>query len=183
MVPKRPWYRINMRYLIVLLGLLIITFFGTDQGKSPKEKPVYDFDSNRTYLVLAAIDGDTLIIETETGEEKVRLIGIDTPEVDPARGGPECYGAEASKRTKELTSQKTVTIELDESQGMRDTYGRLLAYVRLPDGSLLNEVLVAEGFAREYTYNQPYRYQKEFKQAQKLSQSEKSGLWADCFDN
>jgi micrococcal nuclease len=87
---------------------------------------------------------------------------------------------EASKRTKELTENQSVTIELDQSQGTRDKYERLLAYVRLSDGKLLNEILVAEGYAREYTYNKPYAYQKELKDAEASARTEKKGLWGAC---
>jgi micrococcal nuclease len=170
-----------MKYALILIGLLVTVFFGADYRHTPKaEVSTEDYDIGGTYAVLAVIDGDTLTIETETGAENVRLIGIDTPEVDPNRGGPECYGAEASKRTKELTEQQSVTIELDESQGTRDKYERLLAYVRLTDGRLLNEVLVAEGYAREYTYNKTYAYQKELKAAEASARAEKKGLWGGC---
>ncbi len=169
-----------MRYFLVLIALVLTTFFGTNYNDKQQDKTTPSFDTGKEYSVLAAVDGDTLIIKTETGEEKVRLIGIDTPEVDPNRGGPECYGEEASKRTKELTTKQKVTVELDESQGTRDTYGRLLAYVRLPDDSILNQKLIVEGYAREYTYNKPYRYQKEFRSSEETAQNQNIGLWGAC---
>jgi micrococcal nuclease len=172
---------VHMKYALILIGLLLTAFFGTDYSHAPKAEVTTDESViGGTYIVLSVIDGDTLTIETKAGAEKVRLIGIDTPEMDPNRGGPECYGAEASKRTKELAEQQSVTIELDESQGTRDTYGRLLAYARLSDGRLLNEALVAEGYAREYTYNKPYAYQKELKSAEASARAEKKGLWGAC---
>lgn len=167
--------------MLILIGLVLAAFFGTDYSHAPQAEMIpVESSIDGTYTVIAAVDGDTIIIKTEAGEENVRLIGIDTPEVDPNRGGPECYGMEASKRTKELTENQSVTIELDQSQGTRDKYERLLAYVRLSDGKLLNEVLVTEGYAREYTYNKPYAYQKELKDAEVSARTEKKGLWGAC---
>ncbi len=170
-----------MKYLLILIGLVLTAFFGTNYNDTFQKNTlsVEPFVKG-TYLVVTVIDGDTLMIETKDGVEKVRLIGIDTPEVDPNRGGPECYGTEASMRTKELTEQQLVTVEYDESQGVRDNYGRLLGYVRLSDGKLLNEMLVAEGYAREYTYNKPYAYQTELQTAQATARKEKRGLWGAC---
>jgi micrococcal nuclease len=169
-----------MRYILILAGLILTTLFGAEYSNTTQKEAPVEFQANETYPVLAAIDGDTLIIETKSGEEKVRLIGIDTPEVDPNQGGPECYGIEASRRTKELTEQQRVTIELDESQGTRDVYGRLLAYVHLSDKSILNQTLIAEGYAREYTYNKSYRYQQEFRASEKTARNQNTGLWSAC---
>jgi micrococcal nuclease len=170
-----------MKYVLILIGIVLATLLGSDLDNKPqKEALVAEPVIAGTYPVVAVIDGDTLIIKTKDIEEKVRLIGIDTPEVDRNQGDPECFGTEATKRTKELTYQQTVTIELDESQGTRDMYGRLLAYVRLSDGRLLNEILVADGYAREFTYNKPYLYQKELRAAEVSARSQQKGLWGAC---
>lgn len=90
----------------------------------------------------------------------------------------ECFGREASARAKEILAGQKVTLELDGSQDERDKYGRLLAYLFLPDGQNFNELMIAEGYAYEYTYFLPYKYKAQFKEAQKLAEAINRGLWA-----
>ena len=131
------------------------------------------------YNVIKITDGDTLHLAMEGRDESVRLIGINTPETVDPRRTVECFGKEASERMKEIAKGKIVRLEYDESQSLRDTYGRLLAYVYLEDGQMINRKMIAEGYAYEYTYLTPYRYQEEFRELQKLAQGAKRGLWAE----
>lgn len=128
--------------------------------------------------VVRVVDGDTVIVRIDGTDQTLRLIGIDTPETVDPRTSVQCYGAEASKRAKELLSGRTVTIETDTTQGTRDTYGRLLAYVHRDDGLFFNRYMVEEGYAHEYTYDQPYKYQEEFQQAERQAQAAGKGLWS-----
>lgn len=130
------------------------------------------------YKVTKVTDGDTIHIMMGDQDDTVRLIGINTPETVDPRRAVECFGKEASTRMKDLTQGKIVRLEYDSSQALRDTYGRLLAYVYLEDGQMVNRKMVAEGYAYEYTYMMPYQYQKEFRQLQNLAQSAQRGLWA-----
>jgi micrococcal nuclease len=124
--------------------------------------------------VTRVVDGDTLDVASG---ERVRLIGIDTPEV---YGEVECYGPEATQRAIDLASLQHVRLETDPSQDRYDRYGRLLAYVWLDDGRMLNEILVAEGLAREYLFREPYRYRDRFLVAQGIARIEGHGLWGAC---
>lgn len=137
-----------------------------------------DSTDEKTYKVLDVVDGDTIKIDYEGNKETVRLIGVDTPEsVDPNKD-VQCFAIEASNKTKELVSNKNVIIEFDNSQGERDKYGRLLLYVYIPDtGEMLNENLIKEGYAFEYTYNKAYKYQKDFKSAEEFARENSKGLW------
>ena len=130
------------------------------------------------YAVIKVVDGDTLAVDMDGMIETIRLIGINTPETVDPRKTVECFGVEASKKAKELLSGKRVRIEKDPTQGERDKYGRLLAYVYLENGLFFNKYMVAEGYAYEYTYNMPYTYQSEFKAAQASAEANKKGLWA-----
>jgi len=130
---------------------------------------------NKRYKVVKVVDGDTIKIEYEGGEESVRLIGIDTPEVSDS---VECFGEEASEKMKELVDGKSVNIMFDSSQGYKDKYGRLLLYIWV-DKSFINKKMIADGYAYEYTYSTPYIYQTEFKSAQKSAQEDEKGLWGD----
>ena len=110
--------------------------------------------------------------------KKQSAIGIDTPETVDPRKSVQCFGREASNKAKELLGGKKVRIELDASQGERDKYGRLLAYLYRDDGIFYNRYMIEQGYAHEYTYNIPYKYQAEFKTAQKAAQTAHIGLWS-----
>ena len=155
--------------------------------------PIHLFPENATttaittdtyYPVTKVVDGDTLGVHIDGKNVTIRLIGLDTPEsVDPRRP-VQCFGKEASDKAKQILSGSSVRIETDPSQGAYDKYGRLLAYVYVPAGSkqegiLFNEYMIREGYGHEYTYNIPYKYQKEFKEAETKAREEKKGLWAD----
>jgi len=130
------------------------------------------------YPVTKAVDGDTIAVNMNGKNETIRLIGLDTPETVDPRKPVQCFGEEASKKAKEILTGKSVRIEIDSSQGELDKYGRLLAYVFMENGVLFNQLMISEGFGHEYTYNLPYKYQEEFKQAEHDAREEKRGLWA-----
>src|SRR5690606_19653965 len=90
-------------------------------------------------LDIAAADGDM-------ATTRIRLIGVDTPETQHPTGGPMYYGQEATDFAKRLAEGRQVTVLLDTVSDERDRYGRLLAYVVLPDGRVLNEVMIREGY-------------------------------------
>jgi endonuclease YncB( thermonuclease family) len=129
------------------------------------------------YEVVKVVDGDTVDVEIEGEVNRLRLIGIDTPETVDPRKPIQCFGKEASKKAEELLFGKLVVLEPDESQGERDKYGRLLRYVILSDGTNFNKYMISEGYAHEYTYDEPYKYQTEFKAAQEKAIIGEKGLW------
>ena len=131
------------------------------------------------YKVTKVVDGDTIQIDINGTLEKLRLIGINTPETVDPRKPVECFGKEASAETHKLADGKIVRLEYDNSQSLRDAYNRLLVYVYLEDGEMINRKLVAEGYAYEYTYMTPYKYQKEFRDLQNFARTQGRGLWAD----
>lgn len=135
------------------------------------------------YEVTKVSDGDTIHIMMDGRDEKVRLIGINTPETVDPRRPVECFGKEASARMKELVGGKIVRLEYDDTQSVRDAYNRILAYVYLEDGQMINRKMIAEGYAYEYTYLTPYKYQKEFRELQLLAKTGERGLWAPATCN
>ncbi len=130
------------------------------------------------FLVTGVVDGDTVTIDIDGKSETLRLIGINTPETVDPRKPVECFGKEASNKAKQVLEGKMVRIENDITQGERDKYGRLLVYIFLEDGTSFNKYMIDEGYAYEYTYNLPYKYQQDFKQAQRNAQGAQKGLWA-----
>lgn len=149
-----------------------------DQPKQTPSAPVQAQPQFQYYAVTEVVDGDTLKINMNGTIETLRLIGIDTPETVDPRKPVQCFGVEASNRAKALLSGQKVRIESDPTQDTRDKYGRLLAYIYRDDGLFFNKAMVADGYAYEYTYDKPYKYQAEFKAAQLAAQSVGKGLWS-----
>lgn len=128
--------------------------------------------------VIDVVDGDTLDVIFDGRRERVRLIGLNTPEsVDPRRP-VQCFGVEASGFTKSLALDQSVFLEFDNSQGERDQFDRLLGYVWLADGRLLNLELIGNGYAAQYTFNSPYRYRDLFREAERNAKATEAGLWS-----
>lgn len=138
-------------------------------------------NESTSYEVLSVIDGDTIVVAINGDKDTVRILGINTPETKTAPQGEECFGAEASTEAKRLLQGALVTLETDSSQDTRDKYNRLLAYVGLPDGRDFGQVLVADGFAYEYTYlGKKYKNQTQYQQAEAVAKAGKAGLWGVC---
>ncbi len=130
------------------------------------------------YSVSSVVDGDTVKVNINGTVETLRLIGMDTPETVDPRKPVQCFGKEASNKAKELLIGKKIRIEKDSTQGELDKYGRRLAYIYREDGLFYNKYMIEQGYAHEYSYNTPYKYQAEFKAAQKLAQANLRGLWS-----
>ncbi len=128
--------------------------------------------------VVKVVDGDTIDVMENGMKVRVRLIGINTPETVDPRRIVECFGKEASQKTKGLLSNGIVKLVGDLSQGDTDKYDRRLAYVFTSDGTFVNLELVKQGYAYEYTYRTPYKYQTEFREAERNAREAGRGLWA-----
>lgn len=129
------------------------------------------------YEVVRVVDGDTIVVKYNGVDEKVRLIGIDTPEsvhADESKNTKE--GVMVSDYTKKMLTGKKVGLEFDVSK--RDKYGRLLAYVYL-DGEMYNKILLKEGYARVATYPPNVKYVDEFVKLQKEARENNKGLWQE----
>jgi micrococcal nuclease len=141
----------------------------------------------RQFAVAKVVDGDTLDIDipdaSASGGQayshtRIRLWGIDTPETKDPRTGPMYFGKEASDFATKLALGKQVTIYLEKEKNSRDKYHRLLAYIQLPDGTFLNEILLSEGYAYADLRFKHGLYNK-YKQLESVARSQKKGLWAN----
>lgn len=130
------------------------------------------------YSVVEVVDGDTVKLNINGKQETLRLIGLDTPETLDPRKPVQCFGKEASNKAKELLNGKKVRLEKDSTQGELDKYGRTLAYIYREDGLFYNEFMIKAGYAHEYTYNTPYKYQAQFKADEKYARENQLGLWS-----
>lgn len=177
----------DSRRVIASIGLvvaIVLAIVGNIEKRAMREAPraalvAQVANTPDTYTVAKVVDGDTLDIVMTGKAVRVRLIGLDTPEIVDPRKPVQCFAREASGKAKQTLNGQSVRIETDPSQDTYDTYGRLLAYVYLSDGILFNKYMVAEGYGHEYTYRLPYKYQADFKAAEKSARENKKGLWAD----
>ena len=132
--------------------------------------------------VIRVIDGDTIEIE---GKQKIRYIGMNTPELHDPRRPVECFGQVASDENKKLVEGKEIYIQRDVSE--TDKYKRLLRYVWINDPStatdetiFVNDYLVRQGFAQVSTYPPDVKYVSQFLEAQKEARENNRGLWKEC---
>jgi micrococcal nuclease len=172
----------NLRFIqAVILSVAALAYVGAKYIATPKAAAAGD----ESYYVLRVVDGDTLKL---SGGERVRLIGIDTPEVfyssklsrDAKNSGSDTatiqkMGKEASDFTKKLCSGKMVRLEYDVQR--RDKYDRLLAYVYLEDGTFVNARIIEEGYAQVMTVVPNVKYAELFLRLQKDARDAHRGLW------
>lgn len=127
-------------------------------------------------LVAQVIDGDTIRVRRGDKRETVRLIGVDAPETKHPDKPVEPWGPEAAAFARAMLEGKWVTLEYGDG-ARRDRYRRTLAYVRLADGTLFNEILVRTGNARAYT-RFPFAYSDQFRAAEREARAARRGLWS-----
>ena len=123
--------------------------------------------------VERVIDGDTILLD---GGERVRLIGVDTPETVHPSKPVEYFGKEASAFTRSMAEGKRVRLEYDWQR--QDRYGRTLAYVFLEDGRLLNAEIVRQGYGHAYT-RFAFQRMEEFRALEREARENGRGLWAE----
>ncbi len=125
--------------------------------------------------LVRIVDGDTIVVNVQGLEYKVRYIGMDAPEIAGSGRAPEYFGKEAAQKNRELLEGKTITMERDISE--TDAFGRLLRYVWAGD-VMVNAELVRLGYARAHTYPPDVKYQDSFRQLEKEARENKRGLWS-----
>lgn len=131
------------------------------------------------YSVTRFVDGDTITIDMNGTKETIRMIGVDTPETHKPNTAVQCYGPAASAFTKNLIGANKVRLEADPTNQNRDRYDRLLRYVYLPDGKLISQELIANGFGFAYTLF-PFTKAADFVQAEDAAKQANKGLWGNC---
>lgn len=171
---------------IVAIAAIVVAVAATRVGGASSLARVRAGAASAT--VVRVIDGDTVDVRLDSGDtERVRILGIDTPEVADPRRPVQCFGPEASARTKELLPPgRVVILEGDPTQDERDRYGRRLAHVffGIPaegGGASVNvgATLVAEGYARHYVYQRtPTVHGTEYAAAEATARASGAGLWS-----
>ncbi len=156
-----------------LFFVLLNILFGARGNFVPNSSVIGVATDSAKIIVSHVTDGDTIRLQSG---EKVRLIGIDTPETVDPRRAVGCFGKQASEFTTAKLLNQEVVLEKDVSE--TDRYGRLLRYIWL-QGELFNEILVRQGYAYAVSYPPDVKYQTRLKAAQILAQKEKLGLWSE----
>lgn len=195
MSPKKYIPLVFVAFIIFSLGFASSTLFAPkkviDQNKnnlnqeSPTQGQIKSYSTSQNLnesqnqdqsqvLVKRVVDGDTIEIE---GGQKIRYIGIDTPETIHPDKPVQCFGIEASLKNKEMVEGKLVRLEKDVSE--TDKYGRLLRYVYIGD-TLINDFLVRQGFANSSTYPPDIKYHDQFHKAEEEARGNNRGLWSNC---
>src|SRR6185295_13645718 len=171
--------------LLALASLLAVISPSLERAPSPSGPSPYPLPGGeRGELggeVVRTVDGDTIYVRLATGVEKVRYIGVDTPEVHHPTRGEEPGGREAAVVNRRLLGDRPVRLETDVQ--LRDRYGRLLAYVwaRRPDGGLVmvNAELVRLGYAAVMTVPPNVRHAALFRRLAAEAREQHRGLWAE----
>ncbi|MDQ2973749.1 MAG: thermonuclease family protein [bacterium] len=131
------------------------------------------------YKVLSVADGDTIVIDMNGIEERIRLVGVDTPETHHPELPVQCFGEAASTYTKTLLEGKSVRLEADSQGTNRDRYQRLLRYVYTNDNTLVNLSLIEQGYGFAYL-GFPFDKMDKFAAAEKSARQNNKGLWSGC---
>ena len=158
--------------LRVFFFLAVWLFVFSPESALAQQKP-------RLLEISKFVDGDTFWVMNEKGvKEKIRLIGIDTPEARrTGRAEIEYFGKEASDYVKRILTGRKVRLEYDVER--YDRYKRTLAYVYLDDGTFLNALLVKEGYATAATFPPNVKFADLFSKLQREARSKRRGLWAE----
>lgn len=144
--------------------------------ENDSSEPTFTVDTAHA-VVPSAPDGDTIHAIVDGNQYTVRIIGIDTPETVDPRKPIQCFGSQASDRTKGELTGEVVTLTPDPTQGDKDKYGRLLRYVNLADGTDWGAQLIKEGLAREYKYKTVYERRSTYLGLQDEARRNGTGGW------
>lgn len=173
--------RMSRRTNLHLFSLLVfvILVIATKAGWLDKPMQVAKTNQPGLYSVTKAVDGDTIQVDMNGNTETVRFIGVDTPETHKPNTPVQCYGPDAAAYTKSLVGNGSVRLQADPLDTNRDRYGRLLRYVYLPDGTLVESKLISGGYGFAYTLF-PFQQKEAFKSLEAAAKQQNKGLWAAC---
>lgn len=164
-----------------LYSLLLVLFIAVLQQLGVFEQPESQLAKVQPglYRVVSFSDGDTISVDMEGKKEEVRFIGVDTPETHDPRKPVQCFGQAAADFTKQLIGIQNVRLEADATNTNRDRYDRLLRYVYLPDGTLVNAEIIKHGYGFAYT-SFPFIKMEEFRDLEREARDANRGLWGTC---
>jgi len=175
---RRKFFSIVL--LAAMVGtVVVLTAWASDRSWSRNGSFQLERNQPGLYSVTNFIDGDTIAVDMNGSSETIRMIGVDTPETHRPNTPVQCFGPQAAEYTKQLIGKNRVRLQADPLDTNRDRYGRLLRYVYLPDGRLLERELIANGYGFAYT-SFPFTKSDEFEMLETQAKTTKKGLWASC---
>lgn len=170
----------NKQWVSVFAALIsAAAYVATQQGWLQEAGQTIQANQPGLYTVERFSDGDTIVVSMQGKNESIRFIGVDTPETHKPNTPVQCYGPAASAYLKNLIGNQPVRLESDSLSTNRDRYDRLLRYVYLTDGTLVNENLIKNGYGFYYPYF-PFTKSEQFSAAQQSAQAGNKGLWGNC---
>lgn len=165
--------------LITGLIFILLVFVGQQTGLIENiEKSAVHLQPGQ-YQITSFEDGDTITVDMNGVNERIRMIGVDTPETQDPRYPVQCFGKAASKFTEDLIGSSPVRLESDPTNTNRDRYNRLLRYVYLPDGRLVNAEIIKQGYGFAYVLF-PFEKMEEFRTYEREAREQNRGLWNSC---
>jgi micrococcal nuclease len=165
---------------ILIFILTILYVVATQSGWLQTGGKTLEQNQPGLYTINRYVDGDTIDVNMNGSVETIRFIGVDTPETHKPNTPVQCYGPEAAAHTKAVISKfGKVRLQADPLDTNRDRYGRLLRYVYLPDGTLLDEQIIQQGYGFAYL-SFPFSKKAQFAADQTAAQTVNIGLWSAC---
>ena len=167
--------------VLVVNLFIFIAFFSLQIGSTDTldvEDVLGIANSLESFEVIDVVDGDTIKVYYEGKLEKIRLIGVNTPENQSIYRNKECYSKEASQHLNELLEGNQVYLVPDTLVGDRGDFDRLLRYVYIENGVDVGEQMIRDGYAFEFTYDSSYLNQASYMDAQREAQVNHRGLWS-----
>lgn len=173
-------FRRRHKWVATLIVIAVISLsFAQQQGWLTQSATTAVRDQPGLYHIDHFVDGDTIAVTMNGHVEKVRFIGVDTPETHKPDTPVQCYGEAAAAFTKATIGNQAVRLVSDSLSTDRDRYGRLLRYVYLADGADVDELLIKTGHGFYYPYF-PFTKSTQFAADEQVAQAAHSGLWGSC---
>ncbi len=175
-------YRYKKRHGWIGLLVLVLSwslFFAQRAGWTHEAGQAAVRDQPGLYSINHFVDGDTIAVNMNGHIESVRFVGVDTPETHKPHTPVQCYGPAAAAFTKNTIGTSKVRLVSDSLSTDRDRYNRLLRYVYLADGTLVNEKLIQNGYGFYYPYF-PFSKSESFAADQQAAMAAHKGLWSNC---
>jgi len=158
----------------VISFVLLLSFISLTYGVKERPSSVIKNGTGKALRVEKIYDGDTIAVIVNGQFEKIRLIGIDAPEI-----GQTPWGKRAKTCIESLMAAAASRISLEYDVVKRDKYGRILAYLWTSDGKMINEEMLLKGYAVLFTIPPNVKYVERFRAAQKEAQQHKTGIWGE----
>ncbi len=166
--------------LLKLLVALVVVLAGFLTQQYPEQTgQVASSTTAGSFTVTEFLDGDTIAVNMNGTIERIRMIGVDTPETHDPRKAVECFGKVASEYTRQLIGDKPVRLEADSLSTNRDRYDRLLRYVYTADNKLVQAEVIKNGYGFAYT-SFPFEKSEEFRAYESNAREQNLGLWSGC---